>query len=228
MLPSLLVAQSRAAEKLRLPTTPRRYHTQKNYQRLTTLDRDMARKRAFLEMSIRDLSFNGLPSDVTIPVVVHILYKSSSDTRNLPSESDVKKQLDITSKDFRQTVKIEKHEADKKEKFSDHNALDTKISFCLATKDPSGRNTSGVLTVPTSVTTWFADDKMKSATTGGSTAWNTEKYLNIWVVNFPDSISGYAQMPAGPVGTDGIVIDARYFGKKNNSDKTFPTLRGKL
>jgi Pregnancy-associated plasma protein-A/Secretion system C-terminal sorting domain len=159
--------------------------------------------------------------------VVHILYKSGSDTRTLPTEADVKKQLDITSKDFRQTVKIEKHEADKKEKFSDHNALDTKVSFCLASKDPAGKNTSGVLTVPTTVTTWFADDKMKSATTGGSTAWDTEKYLNIWVVNFPDSISGYAQMPMGPAGTDGIVIDARYFGKKSNSDKTFPYTEGK-
>jgi hypothetical protein len=62
MLPSLMMAQSRGAEKLRLPTTPRRYYTQKNYQRLLTLDRQMSSKRAFLEMSIRDLSFNGLPS----------------------------------------------------------------------------------------------------------------------------------------------------------------------
>jgi hypothetical protein len=54
-------------------------------------------------MSIRDLSFDGLPNDVTIPVVVHILYKAGSDTRSLPSEIDVKKQLDITSKDFCQT-----------------------------------------------------------------------------------------------------------------------------
>ena len=34
-------------------------------------------------------------------------------------------------------------------------------------------------------------------------------------------------MPAGPVGTDGIVIDARYFGKKSNTDKTFPYTEGK-
>jgi Pregnancy-associated plasma protein-A/Secretion system C-terminal sorting domain len=231
LFPSLLMAQnrevSRGADRLKLPKTPRRYYTQKNYQRLLTIDREMAIKRSYLERSIPELAYNGLPREVNIPVVVHILYKSGSDTRNLPKESDIKQQLDITSKDFRQTIKIEKHDADKKEKFSDQNALDTKVSFCLATQDPTGRNTSGVLTVPTSVTTWLADDKMKSATTGGSTAWNTEKYLNIWVVSFPDSISGYAQMPAGPIGTDGIVIDARYFGKKNNSDKTFPYTEGK-
>jgi hypothetical protein len=233
LMPCLIMAQdrngqpNRGAEKLRLPQTPRRYYTQKNYQRLLTVDRDMARKRAFLELSMRNTTFTPLPDDVNIPVVVHILYKTGSDTRNLPTLSDVKKQLDISSKDFRQTVKIEKHEADKKEKFSDNNALDTRISFCLAANDPSGRSTTGVLTVPTSVTTWVADDKMKSTATGGSTAWNTEKFLNIWVVSFSDSISGYAQMPMGPAATDGIVIDARYFGKKNNSDKTFPYTEGK-
>ena len=63
--------------------------------------------------------------------------------------------------------------------------------------------------------------------TGGSTTWDSEKYLNIWVVSFPDSISGYAQMPAGPAVTDGIVIDARYFGKKGTTDKDFPYTEGK-
>ncbi len=100
---------NRGAEKLRLPQTPRRYHTQKNYQRLLTVDRYMARKRAFLELSMRNTTFAPLPDDVNIPVVVHILYKTGSDTRNLPTLSVVKKQLDIRSKDFRQTAKIESH-----------------------------------------------------------------------------------------------------------------------
>jgi hypothetical protein len=228
LLPSLLEAQNRskATERLLLPKTPRRYYTQKNHQRLLTIDREMARRRAFLDMSA-NLNTAALAQDVTLPVVVHLLYKVGSDTRALPSESDIRQQLDIVSKDFRQTVRIERHTADTQEGFSAKNALDTRISFCLASKTPTGANTSGVLTVPTAVTTWLADDKMKSATTGGSTAWDTEKYLNVWVVSFPDSISGYAQMPAGPAATDGIVIDARYFGKKPNNDKTFPYTEGK-
>ncbi|MBL7818775.1 MAG: zinc-dependent metalloprotease [Saprospiraceae bacterium] len=226
LLPSLVEAQTRGLDRLLLPTTPRRYHTQKNYQRLLTIDRDMARRRAFLDMQL-NLNPASLTQDVTIPVVVHLLYKAGSDTRNLPSASDIRQQLDIVSKDFRQTIRIQKHKADTEERFAEKNALDTRISFCLASKDLSGANTTGVLTVPTSITTWLADDKMKSAQTGGSTAWDIEKYLNIWVVNFPDSISGYAQMPAGPASTDGIVIDYRYFGKKPNNDKTFPYTEGK-
>jgi Pregnancy-associated plasma protein-A/Secretion system C-terminal sorting domain len=225
LLPSCVAAQTRGFDRLLLPTTPRRYHTQKNYQRLLTIDRDMARRRAFLDMQL-NLNPPSLTADVTIPVVVHLVYKTGTNANSLPKESDIRQQLDIVSKDFRQTVRIKKHEADDKEKFAEKNALDTRISFCLASKTPTGTNTTGVLTVPTSVTTWLADDKMKSAATGGSTAWDTEKYLNIWVVNFPDSISGYAQMPAGPVTTDGIVLDYRYFGKKPNNDKTFPYTEG--
>jgi Pregnancy-associated plasma protein-A/Secretion system C-terminal sorting domain len=230
LLPSLVSSQSvgrgRSGDRLLLPTTPRRYYSQKNYQRLLTLDANMARRRAFLDMSAH---FNNseLTTNVTLPVVVHLLYKTGTSTANLPTETQIRQQLSIVSLDFCQTVKIKKHEADDMEHFADKNAMDTRISFCLASKTATGATTTGILTVPTSVTTWLADDKMKSATTSGSTAWDTEKYINIWVVNFPDSISGYAQMPSGPTATDGIVIDYRYFGKKPNNDKTFPYTEGK-
>ncbi len=229
LLPTLLDAQSRgnAQDRLLLPKTPRRFYTQKNHQRLLTIDRDMARRRAFLQHMSLNLNTAALTEDVALPVVVHLLYKAGTNTRDLPSASDIRQQLDIVSKDFRQSVRIERHLADTRERFSEKNGLDTRISFCLASKTPTGATTTGILTVATSVTTWLGDDRMKSATTGGSTAWDTEKYLNIWVVNFPDSISGYAQMPAGPAATDGIVIDARYFGKKPNNNKTFPYTEGK-
>ena len=169
LLPALLEAQSsgrgRSGDRLLLPKTPRRYYTQKNHERLLALDRDMARRRAFLDMSA-NLNPAPLTQDVTLPVVVHLLYKAGTSTRDLPKESDIRQQLDIVSKDYRQTVRIQRHEADTKERFSEKNALDTRISFCLASKTPTGANTSGVLTVPTNVTTWLGDDKMKSATTG--------------------------------------------------------------
>lgn len=227
VLPLSIEAQDRGVDRLKLPKTPRRYYTQKNHQRLLSLDKEMRIKRNFLERDIAALSYNDLPKEVNIPVIVHVLYKTGTDKKLLPTESDIRQQLDICTKDFRQRIKIEKHEADTKERFSEKSALDTKVSFCLASQTPTGQKTTGVLMVPTSVTTWLADDKMKSANTGGSTPWNTEKYLNIWVVNFPDTISGYAQMPAGPTATDGIVIDMRYFGKKSNKDKTFPYTEGK-
>ena len=225
LLPTLLSAQT-GAERLQLPTTPRRYFTQKNHQRLLALDKDMARRRAFIDMSA-NTNGAGLARDVIIPVVVHVLYKSGTNTNKLPSQSDIQQQLDMASQDFRQTTAQNKHEADTKEHFMEKNAMDTRISFCLASQTTNGAKTTGVETAPTSITTWASDDKMKSATTGGLNAWNPDKYLNIWVVNFPDSITGYAQMPGGPVTTDGIVIDARSFGKKPTTDKKMPYTEGK-
>ena len=225
LLPTLLSAQT-GAERLQLPTTPRRYFTQKNHQRLMTLDKDMARRRAFIDMSATQ-NGAGLSRDVTIPVVVHVLYKSGTNTNKLPSESDIRQQLDIAGQDFRQTAAQNKHEADTKEHFLEKNGMDTRISFCLASQTPSGTKTNGFEIAPTSITTWASDDKMKSATTGGLNAWDPDKYLNIWVVNFADSIAGYAQMPGGQNTTDGIVIDARYFGKKATTDKKMPYTEGK-
>ena len=229
LLPSLLLNaqnEGRGLAKLSLPTTPRYYFTQRNHQRLLTLDANMARRRAFLDMSAH-FNMAELTTNVTLPVVIHLLYKTGTSTANLPTETQIRQQLDMATQDFRQTVKIKKHQADDIEHFADKNAMDTRISFCLASKTATGATTTGILTVPTSVTTWLADDKMKSATTNGSTAWDTEKYINIWVVNFPDSISGYAQMPSGPTTTDGIVIDVRYFGKKPNNANSFPYTAGK-
>jgi hypothetical protein len=53
--------------------------------------------------------------------------------------------LEIVNKDFRQTAKISKHKADTAEGFANKYAMDMKIKFCLAKKDPSGNNTTGII-----------------------------------------------------------------------------------
>ena len=48
---------------------------------------------------------------------------------------------------------------------------------------------------------------------GGSSAWDTKKYLNIWVCDIEDGILGWAQFPSGgDVNTDGVVINFEHFG----------------
>ena len=125
---------------MKFPTTPRRYYTQKNYLRLKTLDKDMDRKRAFLYMEAR-INPGALDSDVVAPVVVHFFYAPGG--KYIPPVGDARGQLDLSSRDFRQTAKVTKHTADLKEGFAAVNALDARISFCLATKDPFGKATTG-------------------------------------------------------------------------------------
>ena len=48
---------------------------------------------------------------------------------------------------------------------------------------------------------------------GGSDAWDTKRYLNIWITNIEGGILGWAQFPdIGSIYTDGVVVDYRHFG----------------
>ncbi len=63
------------------------------------------------------------------------------------------------------------------------------IEFRLAKVDPNGNPTDGIIRTRTSVAVFTQDDNnVKSSSTGGSNAWNTRRYLNIWVCNLKDDL----------------------------------------
>jgi len=62
---------------------------------------------------------------------------------------------------------------------------------------------------------------MKSASSGGSNAWPTNQYLNIWVCNMSGGILGYAQFPGGAAATDGVVIGYTCFGTTGTAQAPF-------
>jgi len=62
---------------------------------------------------------------------------------------------------------------------------------------------------------------MKSSTTGGTNAWNTGQYLNIWVCNLSNNTLGYAQFPGGAAATDGVVILTTAFGRYGSASAPF-------
>ncbi len=72
-----------------------------------------------------------------------------------------------------------------------------------------------------STTSFSQDGKVKSSTTGGDDAWNTSKYLNIWVCNLGNSLLGYAKFSGGPTSTDGVVILYTAFGRRGNIVSSF-------
>ncbi|HRH58200.1 MAG TPA: M43 family zinc metalloprotease, partial [Chitinophagales bacterium] len=137
---------------------------------------------------------------VTIPVVFHVVYNNTdqnvSDTKLTDQIARLNADYSGTNADVSQIPSA----------FQGVKAGNTNIQFCLAQQDPSGNATTGIIRVPTSVTSFSDDDAVKSSTTGGSNPWNTSKYLNIWVCNLGNSLLGYAQFPGGPSNTDGVVI----------------------
>lgn len=148
---------------------------------------------------------------ITIPVVVHVLYNTS--TQNI-SNTQIQSQITVLNNDFR---KLNSDWSNTPSVFQSLVA-DCEINFCLATRDPNGNAHSGINRQSTTKTIFDADlDDAKYSSTGGYNAWPAGSYLNIWVVPAIKSgtntgILGYAQFPGGAAATDGLVICHNYFG----------------
>ena len=152
---------------------------------------------------------------IQIPVVVHILYTNS--TNNI-SNAQIQSQLDVLNADFRRT------NSDRDNKWS--QAADTKIEFYLAEIDPNGNATTGITRTQVSTSTWGTNDAMKKASSGGVDPWDTDEYLNMWVVDNMRSggrtILGYAQFPWDTdKSTDGVVMADQFFGTVGTAQAPF-------
>lgn len=142
---------------------------------------------------------------ISIPVVIHIIYKSP--VQNI-SDAQVQSQLDALNKDFAWQNDDNKNTP---VAFKD-KASDTKIKFCLARVDPSGMETTGIIRKYTSEDYFLANDAMKSTAKGGDDPWDNTKYLNIWVCKMTSRVLGYATPPGSPANLDGLVIAYDAFG----------------
>ncbi|MBF9236312.1 T9SS type A sorting domain-containing protein [Hymenobacter sp. BT683] len=151
---------------------------------------------------------------LTIPVVVHVLYNTSA--QNV-SDAQIASQIAVLNEDF------QKLNADVSKTPSAFAGLaaNVNIGFTLAKRDPSGNATTGITRKQVTQTSWGTDDRMKSSSTGGTTAWNTSQYLNIWVCNLSGGVLGYAQFPGGAAATDGVVILTTGFGRNGSAAAPF-------
>ena len=142
---------------------------------------------------------------ITIPTVVHVVYKKPQEDI---SKAQIQSQMTALNQDFRAT------NPDTTKVPAPWKGLvaDAKIKFQLATKDPDGNKTDGIVRVQTDRTSFGAGDGVKLANKGGSSAWPTDAYLNIWVCTLGGGLLGYAQFPGGPKATDGVVILNTAFG----------------
>ena len=142
---------------------------------------------------------------VTVPVVFHIIHKGELDETNI-SDEQVISQVAALDTGFRWGP-----------------GVDTKIQFCLASRDPDGNPTNGITRhngvdllgnqyavegiASSSIEDGVNDNTLKSATG----CWNPDEYVNFYIVSEingndgGNGIQGYAYL--GPTGDcrDGIV-----------------------
>lgn len=142
---------------------------------------------------------------VTVPVVVHVLYKNAQ--QNI-SDAQIASQIAVLNADYR---KLNADFTSVVPAVWQSLAADMEINFVMATTTPTGNPTTGITrkSVPSSFV--FDDQYYQSA---GQPAWNTLEYLNIWVGNFSQpGLLGFAYPPAAAGAPfDGLCIDYNNFG----------------
>ncbi|MDA8930584.1 M43 family zinc metalloprotease [Bacteroidia bacterium] len=133
-----------------------------------------------------------------INVVFHIVYNNN---RQNIDDSLVYSQLRVLNEAFRRTTP----DTVKTRDIFKPVAADAGIEFVLATEDPEGNPTDGIVRAQ-SVRTTFGSfptsletaDLVKNSSVG-SKAWDTDKYLNIWVCDLSyngfDGLYGFAYPP---------------------------------
>ncbi len=135
---------------------------------------------------------------ITIPVVIHVLYDRPEE--NVPDEV-LQALIDTMNKDMMW---------DRPEVYNKilpmfrHLIGHPRIQFCLATVDPNGNPTNGIVRVPTS-TNCYSDASMKF----DSPAWDPSKYMNLWIAELCGTLLGFATFPGSPSSVDGVVMDYR-------------------
>jgi len=144
---------------------------------------------------------------ITIPVVVHVVWKTN--THNI-SDAQIQSQIDVLNEDYRRT---------NVDKINTPNvwqtiAADSEIEFCLAATDPDGNPSTGIERTQTTHGTFGMDSDIHTSSAGGADDWPNDDYLNIWVCNIQSGLLGYASPPSNWVGDgDGLVIGYQYFGR---------------
>jgi len=149
------------------------------------------------------------PNVIVIPVVVHVLYKTPA--QNI-SDEQIKSQIDALNRDFRRKNADTTNTPVRFKSL----AADVQIEFALASADPKGRSTNGIVRKATNVTRWSSDDKIKFSSQGGDDAWDSRYYLNFWVGDL-GTLLGYSSQPGAAAEKDGVVINYTTFGTINVS-----------
>jgi Pregnancy-associated plasma protein-A len=139
-----------------------------------------------------------------IPTVVHVVWKLEQE--NI-SDAQVQSQIDVLNADFRKT----NPDVSKTPSVFGPLCADARVEFRLAE----------IVRVQTETAEFSDDDGVKHVSSGGSDAWPSPDYLNVWVCTLGGGLLGYAQFPGGPADTDGVVILNTAFGTTGTAAAPF-------
>jgi PKD repeat protein len=155
----------------------------------------------YIQNNQATLNATARTSNITIPVVIHVLYNTAA--QNI-SDAQATSQFAVLNNDFQRL------NADKVNTPSTFTAVagGVGITFCLAQRDPNGLATTGIIHKSTTMTSFTTDNKIKSSAQGGDDPWDVTRYINIWIGNISGGILGYGEFPTGTLSTTyGLVLN---------------------
>ena len=159
----------------------------------------------FTKSYVRNFSALKTSQTRTIPVYVHIIYKTSQE--NI-SDAQVESQITVLNKDYGGT---NPDLSNVPSFFSSVTSQGTGIQFELVSISRKYVNK----------TSWGTDDAMKKSSQGGVDPITPNTHMNMWICNIGGGILGYAQFPGGSASTDGVVFSPQYCGSKDYNDGSF-------
>lgn len=161
---------------------------------------------------------------LTIPVVVHLLYNDT--TQNL-RDAVVHSQIDELNRAFRGELTPSLRALPFLSAVPVPFAArvgDARVQFCLATRDPDGNPTTGITRRDnTGNPQAFGNNEAMHRATGGTDAWNTAHYLNIWCYEGGGNTSVFPGTALDPQ-EDGILMNRAAFGRGSHTVVTGFTL----
>ncbi|GAA4013539.1 hypothetical protein GCM10022408_28310 [Hymenobacter fastidiosus] len=160
-------------------------------QRMSAIERHTAHM-------VANSAVNRANAVVTIPVVVHVVYNTAA--QNV-TQAQIDAQLRVLNEDFAKT----NADASLVPSLFTSVASGTNVQFVLAKRTPTGAATTGVVRRSTKTRSFSSNDFVKYTSRGGSDAWPSDQYLNLWLCNLGNGLLGYAQFPGGAAATDGVV-----------------------
>lgn len=193
--------------------------TMELYQAASQQNPQLIQNRVQIENQIQSWistqSNSGSRSIISIPVVVHVVYKTAGE--NI-SDSQVQSQIDVLNEDYSRT----NLDASQTPSMFQGVASNCEIQFCLAQRDPDNQPTNGITRTQTLASSFPLGASVKHSNTGGKDAWPSDKYLNIWVCNLVNPVIGFATLPGTTSpDEDGVVIIYKHFGRIGNVEAPY-------
>ena len=183
-----------------------------NYLESRGIDWENEWQKSLLEFNSfeDDQTFERRKDVIVIPVHVIIVHKTGQAIGQGSNHSieKIQSQIDVLNEDF-QALNADYSSIPSIFQSASGNP---DIEFCLAAVDPQGNISNGI--------TRYAYDDFITATSQieseikPNTIWNSSQYLNIWSVQLPGTLLGYAYLPGtAPANIDGVTISEANFGR---------------